>query len=76
MIIIVILIALITMIWVQYPQIKKTYEDNTIPLYLRIFNIVKLPLLVICFIAILYSFETTQEKSIDNLDVYMSIPKY
>ena len=52
MIIIVVLIAIILIIWLQYPQIKQTDENKKI--YLKIFDTVKIPIIVICFIIIIY----------------------
>jgi hypothetical protein len=79
MIIQVILIAIIIIIWLQYPQIKKIDESK--PLYLKIFDIVKIPIIVICFIIIIYSMSgidisTYKDDFAKKLDVYMSIPKF
>ena len=79
MIIIVILIAIILIIWLQYPQIKKTNENK--PLYLKIFETVKIPIIVICFIIIIYHMSgidiaTYKDDFTKTLDVYMSVPKF
>jgi hypothetical protein len=79
MIIQVILIAIIIIIWLQYPQIKKIDENK--PLYLKIFNTVKIPIIVICFIIIIYSMSgidisTYKDDFTKKLNVYRSIPKF
>ena len=79
MIIQVILIAIVTIIWLQYPQIKK--KDENIELHLRIFDIVKIPIIVICFIMIIYSLVgmnecSSKENLIKNVNVHMSMPKF
>ena len=78
MIIIVILIAIILIIWLQYPQINKTDENKE--LYLKIFDTVKIPIIVICFILIMYHMSGIDIDSYKNdltkLNVYMSTPKF
>lgn len=79
MIIQVILIAIIIIIWLQYPQIKKVDEDK--PLYLKIFDTVKIPIIVICFIIIIYSLSgidicNYKDEFNKKLEVYTSIPKF
>ncbi len=79
MIILVILIAIILIIWLQYPQIKKTDENK--PLYLKIFDTVKIPIIVICFIIIIYQMSGIDMSSYKDdftkkLEVYMSVPKF
>jgi hypothetical protein len=79
MIIIVILIAIILIIWLQYPQIKKTDENKQ--LYIKIFDTVKIPIIVICFIIIIYHMSgidigTYKDDFTKKLDVYMSVPKF
>ena len=79
MIIQVILIAIIIIIWLQYPQIKKIDKDK--PLYIRIFDTVKIPIIVICFIIIIYyisgiDIEHYKDDFTKKLDVYMSVPKF
>jgi hypothetical protein len=72
--IIVVLIAIILIIWLQYPQIKKTDEDKS--LYLKIFNTIKIPIIVICFIIIIYQMYEINNNSFTKLNVYMSVPKF
>lgn len=79
MIIQVILIAIIIIIWLEYPQIKTTDKDK--PLYIRIFNTAKIPIIVICFIIIIYyisgiDIEYYKDDFTKKLDVYMSVPKF
>jgi hypothetical protein len=79
MIIVVILVAIILIIWLQYPQVKKTDENKQ--LYLKIFDTVKIPILVICFIIIIYhmsgiDISTYKDDFTKKLDVYMSAPKF
>ncbi len=79
MIILVILITIILIIWLQYPQNKKT--DVNEPLYLKIFNTTKIPIIVICFIIIIYNIlgvdiNNFKNDYINKLNVYMSVPKF
>jgi hypothetical protein len=79
MIIQVILIAIVIIIWLQYPQIKKI--DKNKALHLKIFDTVKIPIIVICFIMIIYSLVgmnecSSKEDLIRNVNVHMSMPKF
>ncbi len=79
MIIQVILFAIIIIIWLQYPQIKKSDENK--PLYIKIFDTVKIPIIVICFIIIIYQMSGIDMSSYKDdftkkLEVYMSVPKF
>ncbi len=80
MIIQVVILLIIIIIWLQYPQtIKGNIEtENETHLYKKIFNIVKIPIVIICFISIIYNFLNINPKqnSIRDLNVYMSIPKF
>ena len=72
--IIIILIVIILIIWLQYPQIKKTDENKV--LYLKIFDTVKIPIIVICFIIIIYQMYEMNTNSFTKLNAYMSVPKF
>ena len=79
MIIQVLLIAIVIIIWLQYPEIKKT-DKNKDP-NLKIFDIVKIPIIVICFIMIIYLLVgmnecSSKENLIKNVNVHMSMPKF
>jgi len=75
MIIQVILISIIIIIWLQYPQMKKVDEDEN--KYIKMFNIVKIPITVICLLIIIYIYlNNTNEPIQNNLNVYTSIPKF
>ncbi len=68
-----VILLIILIIWIQYPQNVKDFK--TMPLHLKIFNLVKIPIIVICFITIIFlTFNNCDTKN--NLDVYMAIPKY
>ena len=72
-----VILLIIIIVWLQYPEINSSTNENEKPLYIKIFNNVKIPLIVICFIIIIYS--TINIIPIDptkNLNVYMAIPKY
>jgi hypothetical protein len=74
MIIIVILLVII-IVWLQYPTINNPKcNDKDTPLNKKIFNLVKVPLVVICFILLLWSSYSCVKKS--SIDAYISIPKY
>ena len=76
MIIPLIILGLIIIIWIQYPDIKDEQDER---IYKKIFNRIKLPLIFICSIAIIYLliFNKNCENlsDINNQKVYMSIPK-
>ena len=76
MIIPLIIIGIIIVIWIQYPDIKDNHED---PVYKKIFNRIKIPLLLICIISIFYFSLCNKtincNNDIINLKVYMSNPK-
>ena len=72
--IIIILIAIIIIIWLQYPEIKNTDENKE--LYLKIFDTIKIPIIVICFIIIIYQTYETNTNSFTKLNAYMSVPKF
>lgn len=77
--ILILLIAIILIIWLQYPQNKKIDENK--PLYIKIFDTVKIPIIVICFIIIIchvsgIDIATYKDDFTKKLDVYMSIPKF
>ena len=75
MIIVVVLIAIILIIWLQYPQIKNTDENKE--LYLKIFDTIKIPIIVICFIIIIYQmYEMNNNSGFTKLNAYMSVPKF
>ena len=71
MIILVILLVII-ILWLQYPTYKKSDEDK--PSHIKIFNLIKSPVVAICFILIIFSTLMCVKKT--DLDVYLSIPKY
>ena len=78
MIIQVVILLIIIIIWLQYPQ-QTQDKDTEIPLYKKIFNIIKIPVVVICFIIIIYSFlniNPIKNNNINDMNVYMSIPKF
>ncbi len=74
MIIQVILISIIIIIWLQYPQIKDVDENQN--KYLKIFNTIKIPITVICLLIIIYFYANNNNESNNNLNVYTSIPKF
>ena len=72
--IIIILIAIIIIIWLQYPEIKNTDENKE--LYLKIFDTIKIPIIVICFIIIIYQTYETNTNSFTKLNASMSVTKF
>ncbi len=77
MIIQVVILLIIVIIWLQYPELKED-KNKDMPLYKKIFNIIKIPVVVICFIIIIYSFLNINpiKTQMKNLNTYMSIPKF
>ncbi len=76
MIIPLIILGLIIIIWIQYPDIKDEQDEQ---IYKKIFNRIKLPLIFICSVSIIYLliFNKNCENlsDINNQKVYMSNPK-
>ncbi len=77
MIIQVVILLIIIIIWLQYPQ-TKIMKNKDMPLYKKIFNIAKIPVVVMCFVIIIYSFLNIKltKNPLNDLNVYMSIPKF
>jgi hypothetical protein len=69
-----VILLIIIIVWLQYPQNMK--DDETNPLYTKIFNFIKIPVIVISFFIIIYLTFGNNIDTKQNLDVYMSIPKY
>ena len=74
MIIVPIIIGILLIIWLQYPQIKKDKEENK---YIYIFNIIKIPIIFTCIVIIIYmlSYKIIEPLRI-NQKVYMKLPKF
>ena len=77
MIIPLIIIGIIIIIWLQYPDVK---EDNTEPVYKKIFNRIKLPTIFICIISIIYLLlcknkDNISESYLNTQKVFMSNPE-
>ena len=75
MIFLVILLVII-IVWLQYPHCNKEdkdTEDKDTNQYIKMFNLIKTPVTVICFILIILSVLQCKKK---DLDVYISFPKY
>ena len=74
MIILVILLVII-IIWLQYPIINNPKcNDKDKPYSKQIFNLVKVPIVVICFSLLLWNSYSCLKTS--HLNAYISIPKY
>jgi hypothetical protein len=76
--VVIIIISIIIIIWIQYPDIKNDKEQ---PVYKRIFERTKIPIIIICLLLILYlscdkySDAATSEIN-KNIKVFMSIPNF
>ena len=70
MIFLVILLVII-IFWLQYSQ----YDDKDKPKskYMQVFNLIKTPIVVICFIILIFSAYSCKKPS---LNAYVSVPKY
>ncbi len=75
MIIIVILLVII-IVWLQYPTYNSNCNDNEKEeqYYKQIFNLIKVPIVVICFSVLLWNSFICIKKELP--DVYISVPKY
>ena len=74
MIIVPIIIGILLIIWLQYPQIKNDKEENK---SIYIFNIIKIPIIFTCIVIIIYmlSYKIIEPLRI-NQKVYMKLPKF
>ncbi len=75
---VIIIISIIIIIWIQYPEFK---DDKESPVYRRIFERTKVPLLITCFLLIIYlSCDKNSNATSSELDkkikVFMSIPNF
>ena len=77
MIIQVVILLIIIIIWLQYPESKQN-NNREKSLYKKIFNIIKIPIIVICFIIIIYNSINADilKYNLNALKVYMTIPKF
>jgi hypothetical protein len=75
MIIPLVIISIIIIIWIQFPDIK---DDPKKPVYKRIFERIKLPVIIICLLLILYSFPEGSSSCTDvvNNKIFMTIPDF
>jgi hypothetical protein len=74
MIIVPIIIGILLIIWLQYPQIKKDKEDNK---YIYIFNIIKIPIIFTCIVSITYMLSCKIIEPLRiNQKVYMKLPQF
>jgi hypothetical protein len=75
MIIQFILISIIIIIWLQYPLIKEVDEKSN--KYIKTFDIIKIPITVICLFFIIYIYVTNAKNPLQySLKAYTSIPKF
>ena len=78
MIIPLLIISIIIIIWIQYPEIK---NDKDLPVYKRIFARTKVPVIIICLLLILYlscdkSTDAVSSEINKKIKVFMSIPNF
>jgi hypothetical protein len=71
MIFLVILLVII-ILWLQYPLCEND-KDKKQSQYTQIFNSIKTPIIVICFIIIIISTYSCKKPA---LNAYVSVPKY
>ena len=73
-IIVPIIIGILLIIWLQYPQIKKDKEEKN---SIYIFNIIKIPIIFTCIVSIVYilSYKIIEPLRI-NQKVYMGLPRF
>jgi hypothetical protein len=74
-IIVPIIIGILLITWLQYPQIKKDKEEKK-PIY--IFNIIKIPIIFTCIVSIIYLIycKAYIEPLRINQKVYMGLPRF
>jgi hypothetical protein len=75
---VIIIISIIIIIWIQYPEIK---NDKDQPVYKRIFNRTKIPIIIICLLLILYlscdkNTDVASSEINKKIKVFMSIPHF
>ena len=75
---VLIIISIIIIIWIQYPDIKNDKEQ---PVYKRIFDRTKIPIIIICLLLILYlscdkNSDAVSSEVNKKIKVFMSIPNF
>ena len=61
------IISFILVYWFQYPLIKSDIvPDDNIPLYKKLFNTYKLPVIIVCKILLLYNIFSDMNKCKSN----------
>jgi hypothetical protein len=79
----VIITSILVIIWLQYPEFNKK-ENRNLPTNQKIFNILKLPIIITCFISIIYLLCNNKSMNINNKAfimntnprVYMNMPHF
>lgn len=71
----IIIIGIVIIVWLQYPDIK---ENENTPIERKIFDRIKIPVIFICSILIIYLLcGCKNNETIETLPkVYMSIPNF
>ena len=74
-IIIISIISFILIFWMQYPYIKNEKDDKNVTTLKYIYDIVKIPLIVVCLILFIYNLNScvVPEK---KLDIDLSLPNF
>ena len=68
-IIIILILAVIVIIWLQYPEIKENEDE---PRLKNLFNRFKIPIISICFIIIIYMMFKCTEK-VANISILQGV---
>jgi hypothetical protein len=79
----VIITSILVIVWLQYPEFNKK-ENKKLPTNQKVFNIVKIPIILICFISIIYLLCNNKNMNINNKAfimntnprVYMNMPHF
>lgn len=68
----IVIIGIIIIVWLQYPEIT---DDDSVPLYRRIFNRAKVPLIYTLLVAIIYILSCTVAPRVEQ-KVFMRNPEF
>jgi hypothetical protein len=69
----IVILLIIIIVWLQYPQYNNC-DNKDKPQHIQLFNAIKIPVVVICFILIICSSFMYINNSIPS--AYVSVPKY
>ncbi len=76
MIIIILIVSFFLIFWMQYPYVNKLKKKEE-SIYKYIYDISKIPLIVICLIILIYNINTCSSPKVNKIiDIDLSLPNF